>query len=134
MGHIRTSITLANPRLPDVPAVTVEALVDTGAMTLCIPQELAIRLQLPVDEGEWRKAATADGSLRDVPYVGPVKVSFGNRNCYGGTLVMGDEVLLGAVQMEDLDLIIVPSHRQVVVNPSSPYFPSALAKRQGFAA
>jgi clan AA aspartic protease len=134
MGHIRTSITLGNPRIPGLPPVTVEALVDTGAMTLCIPQELAARLQLAMDGAEWRKATLADGRLREVPYVGPVEVSFGNRKCYGGTLVMGDEVLLGVVQMEDLDLIVVPAHRQVVVNPSSPDFPSALVKRQGRAA
>ncbi len=134
MGHIRTAITLSNPRIPGLLPVTIEALVDTGAMTLCIPPELAARLQLHLDEGEWRKATMADGTMREVPYVGPVKVSFGNRSCYGGTLVMGDEVLLGAVQMEDLDLIVVPAHRRVVVNPASPEFPSALVKRQGRAA
>lgn len=134
MGHIRTSITLGNPRLPGVPAIVVEALVDTGAMTLCIPQELANRLQLAMGGAEWRKAVLADGRVSEVPYVGPVEVSFGNRKCYGGTLVMGDEVLLGAVQMEDLDLIVIPSHRQIVVNPASPDFPMALVKRQGFAA
>jgi hypothetical protein len=53
---------------------------------------------------------------------------FGNRRCYGGAVVMGDEVLLGAVPMEDMDLIISPTHRKVVVNPASPNFPSALVK------
>jgi hypothetical protein len=87
-----------------------------------------------MDLAEWRKATLADGRVREVPYVGPVEVSFGNRKCYGGTLVMGDEVLLGVVQMEDLDLIVIPAHRRVVVNPASPDFPSALVKRQGHAA
>jgi len=134
MGHTRTSITLRNPRRRDLLPVTVEALVDTGALTLCIPEHLAAKLQLEMDSADWRRATMADGRLQDVPYVGPVEVSFGNRRCYGGTLVMGDEVLLGAVQMEDLDLIVVPSHRRVVVNPASPDFPSALVKRQGHAA
>jgi clan AA aspartic protease len=134
MGHIRTLITLRNPRRPDLGPLTVEALVDTGAITLCIPQEIAGRLQLDPDGCERRKASLADGRPTEVPYAGPVAVSFGNRTCYGGTLIMGNEVLLGAVQMEDLDLIIVPAHRRVVVNPASPDFPSALVKRQGRAA
>ena len=35
---------------------------------------------------------------------------------------MGDEVLLGAVPMEDMDLIVSPAHRKLVVNPESPEF------------
>jgi hypothetical protein len=41
---------------------------------------------------------------------------------------LGDEVLLGAVPMEDMDLVVSPSHRKVVVNPESPNIPHALAK------
>ena len=36
------------------------------------------------------------------------------------------EVLLGAVPMEDMDLIVAPTHRRLVVNPASP---RALVKR-----
>lgn len=31
----------------------------------------------------------------NVPYVGPLKVTFENRICFVGALVMGDEILLG---------------------------------------
>jgi hypothetical protein len=41
---------------------------------------------------------------------------------------MGDEVLLGSVPMEDLDLIVSPAHRKLVVNPEFPNFPHALVK------
>ncbi len=64
----------------------------------------------------------------NVPYVGPIKVSFGNRFCYVGALVLGDEVLLGAVPMEDMDLIVHPSRREVTVNPASPNIPHARVK------
>jgi hypothetical protein len=61
--------------------------------------------------------------MANVPYVGPVKVSFENRICFVGALVLGDEVLLGAVPMEDMDLLLSPSRQSIVVNPSSPNIP-----------
>ncbi len=64
----------------------------------------------------------------NVPYVGPIKVSFGNRFCYVGALVLGDEVLLGAVPIEDMDLIVNPDRREVTVNPASPNIPHARVK------
>jgi hypothetical protein len=41
---------------------------------------------------------------------------------------MGDEVLLGAIPMEDMDLVVTPMTRQVAVNPASPNIPSSVAK------
>ena len=41
---------------------------------------------------------------------------------------MGDEVLLGAVPMEDLDLVVVPSERRVIANPLNPNFAADVAK------
>jgi len=63
-----------------------------------------------------------------VPYVGPVMLRFENRSCLGGALVLGDDILLGAVPMEDMDLIVSPAHNKVTVNPDSPNFPQALVK------
>ena len=37
-----------------------------------------------------------------VPYAGPIEILFENRNCFVGALVLGDEVLLGVVPMEDM--------------------------------
>jgi hypothetical protein len=46
-----------------------------------------------------------------------------------GALILGDEVLLGAVPMEDMDLVVVlPGRREVIVNPDYPNFPHARAK------
>ncbi len=82
---------------------------------LCMPEHVA--LQLDLEENRKREVTTADGSRHKVSYVGPIEVTFENRNCFVGALVMGDEVLLGAVPMEDMDLIISPAHRKLVVNP-----------------
>jgi clan AA aspartic protease len=126
MGFVSTKLKLSNPRLPSLKPITVRAMVDTGAMTLCIPPRLAAQLKL--DEGDKRNVTTADGRTQLASYVGPVEMVFEKRRCYGGAVVMGDEVLLGAVPMEDLDLIISPTHRKVVINPASPNFPSSLVK------
>ncbi len=126
MGYVMAEIVLRNPRLPDLKPFEVTARVDTGALMLCIPQHLAVQLEL--ETNTMREVTTADGNTRLVPYVGPLEVLFENRNCFVGALVLGDEVLLGAVPMEDMDLIISPAHRRLVVNPESPNFPHALVK------
>ena len=126
MGYVHAEIKLKNPRLPNLKTITVKAMVDTGALTLCIPDHIALQLKLEINSQ--REVTTADGRKQMVPYVGPIELLFENRNCFVGALVLGDEVLLGAVPMEDMDLIVSPAHKKVVVNPDSPNFPHALVK------
>ena len=126
MGYIHAEIELSNPREPQLKKLTTQALVDTGALTLCIPEH--VRLQLKLDEAEKREITTADGRKSLVPYVGPVTVRFQNRTAFVGALVLGDEVLLGAVPMEDMDLVASPARRELTVNPESPNIPQALVK------
>jgi hypothetical protein len=70
----------------------------------------------------------ADGSQTLVPYVGPIEIRFKNRIGFGGALVMGDQALLGAIPMEDMDLVIIPKTRTVDVNPNSPNIGTSVAK------
>ena len=79
-------------------------------------------------ELERREVVLADGHRRSVPYVGPVEVRFGNRRCFTGAMVLGNEVLLGAIPMEDMDLVLQPELQQLTVNPSSPNLATSLAK------
>ena len=95
-------------------------MVDTGAVCLCIPEH--VRVQLQLEELEKREVVMGDGSRRSVPYVGPVELRFKNRGGYFGALVLGDEVLLGAIPMEDMDLVLLPKDRRVDMNPASPNF------------
>lgn len=125
MGLVRTKLMLSNPRRSDLDAIEVEALVDTGAMHLCLPSPVAARLDL--EELEQRTVTIADGTTRRVPYAGPIKTAFGNRSCYTGAMVFGDEVLLGAIPMEDMDLVVRPSTREVAPNPASPNIPASIA-------
>ena len=57
-----------------------------------------------------------------------IECQFKNRAAYVAAVVTGDEVLLGAISMEDMDLIILPRQRLVDVNPLNPNFASAKAK------
>ena len=126
MGHVFADIVLSNPRQTDLSPISVKALADTGALRLCIPEHLA--LQLGLETESVREVSVADGRSMNVPYAGPIKVSFGKRFCYVGALVLGDEVLLGAVPMEDMDLVVNPSRREVTVDPANPNIPHARVK------
>ncbi len=126
MGLIYADITLSNARKPGIKPLAVSALVDTGAVHLCIPEHIA--LQLDLDTYEEREVETADGTSRKRPYVGPVLVNFDNRHCLTGAMVLGNEVLLGAIPMEDMDLVVNPARRTVTVNPANPNFAVSKAK------
>nr|VFK13077.1 MAG: hypothetical protein BECKLPF1236A_GA0070988_100818 [Candidatus Kentron sp. LPFa]VFK25939.1 MAG: hypothetical protein BECKLPF1236C_GA0070990_1002720 [Candidatus Kentron sp. LPFa] len=53
---------------------------------------------------------------------------FGFYACGSDERVLGDEVLLGAVPMEDMGLVINPARREITVNPASPNIPHARVK------
>ena len=126
MGLIKTKIMLANPRDPELKPLQVTAMADTGALHLCVPEHVAVQLQL--QELDRREVTVADGSKRACAYVGPVEVKFQNRACYTGALVLGDEVLLGAVPMEDMDLVLSPARRAITVNPDTPNLAGSVVK------
>lgn len=117
-------LTLRNPRYPDLPAVEAEALADTGATFLCIPMAVAEALRL--ETYDHKDTTIADGTRRRLPYVGPLEVRFKNRVALGGAVVIGERVLLGAIPMEDMDLVVRPLSRQVDVNPASPDIASCI--------
>lgn len=126
MGLVYANIELRNPRESELHPLSIQALVDTGAMHLCIPEHVAIQLKL--EAAYEREVTTADGVRRLCRYVGPIEVRFDGRACFTGALVLGDEVLLGAVPMEDMDLVVSPATRSVIVNPQSPNIPSSTVK------
>jgi len=118
MGLVYSEIILSNPVISALNPMKVRCLADSGSTHLVVPEYLATALQLKACET--RLATTADGLTHLVPYVGPIQVSFGDRSCFVGALVMGNEVLLGAIPMEDMDLIIHPKLLRVMANPESP--------------
>jgi clan AA aspartic protease len=126
MGLVYAALTLSNPREQDLQPVHVRALADSGSTYVCIPEHIAIQLRL--EKLYEREVTVADGSRRLCPYVGPLMIRFDGRACFTGALILGEEVLLGAIAMEDIDLVISPSQRTVTVNPESPNIPSGIVK------
>jgi clan AA aspartic protease len=127
MGLVTARLVLSNPRDASIEPMEVPALADTGSVFLCIPEH--VRLQLKLEIHETREVKLADGSYRTYPYVGPIVARFKNRTGFLGALVLGDEVLLGAIPMEEMDLVVNPRDRTVDVNPASPNIATGIVKR-----
>lgn len=126
MGLVNAKIILKNPKVKKLKPLEVDALVDSGAVHLCIPEH--IQIQLKLEEIDKREVILADGERKLVPYVGPIEIKFRNRIGFAGALVMGDQILLGAIPMEDMDLVIIPKKRILDVNPDSPNVATSIAK------
>jgi clan AA aspartic protease len=126
MGLAYAQITLDNPKRVDLQPLVNQAFADTGSLYFCIPESVKVQLQL--EATSQKTVTTADGKRSRCDYVGPVRIRFENRECYVGAVVHGDEVLLGAVPMEDMDLVVAPPLRRVIVNPLHPNFAEGPAK------
>lgn len=126
MRLIYANISLSNPRDKKLKPLETNSLVDTGALMMVIPDHISI--QLGLEELERREVTTADGKKHLCPYVGPLQINFENRSCFTGALVLGDSVILGAIPMEDMDLVVHPAKRKLSVNPESPNIPTAIVK------
>lgn len=123
---VNGKVIIKNPRRPDLKSIETDALADTGSVHLCIPEHF--RIQLEPEEIDKKDVTLADGSEKLVPYVGTVELRFKNRVGFSGALVMGGQVLLGAISMEDMDLIVIPEIRTIDVNPLNPNIATSIAK------
>ena len=132
MGHVYADITLLNSfevtaakrgLMPegDVKQLTVRAMVDSGAMTLTINEAIAKQLGLEVQKRQ--EVVLADGSFRRCDYSGPVYIHFENRIacCLALVLPGADEVLLGVIPLEEMDVIIDPIDQKLKVHPDRPH-------------
>ena len=104
----------------EIKKMNVTMLVDTGAYNLCINESIQEQLQLPFVEK--RKRQLANGHIVEYDVVGPVHLKFKNRNtvCLAKVLNGDNEPLLGAIPLEDMDVIIHPQSQQLMVNPEHP--------------
>ena len=130
MGEIRVQVRLANSResllaeagqLPagqNVHSTIVEALVDTGAFMTVIPANLADGLGLMRRRKE--TAVYADGRREDVDVTEPIELEIQGRHAVEEALVLGDEMLIGQLALERMDLFIDPRGQRLVPNPAHP--------------
>jgi len=132
MGHVYADILLENctdailAQQGDIPLesvrkMEVNAMVDSGAMSLTINDEIARQLGLTVQKR--LEVVLADGSLRRCDYVGPVNIHFENRSACCRALVLpgADEILLGVIPLEEMDVIIDPIAQKLAVHPDRPH-------------
>jgi clan AA aspartic protease len=105
----------------EIKKISIDMLVDTGAYNLFINEEIQVQLQLPFIEK--RSAYTADNRLIEMDVVGPVIVKFKNRttSCLAMVLPGNNDPLLGAIPLEDMDVLIHPLRQELIVNPDHPY-------------
>nr|WP_299419769.1 aspartyl protease family protein [uncultured Emticicia sp.] len=106
----------------EVKRISLNILVDTGAYNLCINESIQQQLDLPFIEK--RKAQLANGHIEEYNIVGPIVLKFKNRQTVCNAMVLqGDsEPLLGAIPLEDLDVVILPLRQEMIVNPEHPYY------------
>ncbi|MDR0387179.1 MAG: retroviral-like aspartic protease family protein [Treponema sp.] len=97
----------------DVRQCAVRALVDTGAGTLVINEDVQRQLDLEI-EG-LRNAYLADGLRQVCRVTEPVRIHWKNRDtaCRALLLPGAEEVLLGAIPLEDMDLIVDPAGQEL---------------------
>ena len=124
MGSVYAEITLKNARdvlkvqeglmrEDEIRSLVVNALVDTGAGTLVINEEVNQKLGLKVDQV--RQSTLADGSKHLYKRMEPVRVHWKNRDtiCIPTMIPGASEILLGAIPLEDMDLIVDPKNEEL---------------------
>ncbi|MEC4986061.1 MAG: retroviral-like aspartic protease family protein [Oscillatoria sp. PMC 1068.18] len=126
MGAVRTQVKLTNaidealirrgllaPRL--LRFLSTQALVDTGAVYLVIPPTIAQQLGLEILGQQGVKYA--DGRVETVGVTEPLKIECEGRETTEDAVVTGDEVLIGQVVLEKLDLLVDCKNQRLIPNP-----------------
>jgi len=106
----------------EIRVCSIDILVDTGSYMLAINEHIQEYLQLPVVDS--KKAQTADHRIIDCDVVAPIVLLFQNRRFTGSAMVLpGDsEPLLGAIPLEEMDVLIHPLRQELIVNPEHPLY------------
>jgi predicted aspartyl protease len=124
MGIVHAEITLKNAgdvsnvrrgiiKEPEIRQTVVQAVVDTGAMTLVINEQLRQQLGLGIVGA--KEATLANNVKETVKIAEPVDVHWKNRSmtCRPWVVSSG-RILLGAIPLENMDLIVDPAGQELV--------------------
>lgn len=121
MGLTYAKVRLTNPfKRRDI---EIDALVDTGAIGVCITEEQALQLGYDIEEAQTVLVTLADGSQRPAPKIAYLGLAFENRTCSTDAFVIGDQALLGVVPLELMDVMVDPARQRLIVNPAHPHVP-----------
>ncbi len=132
MGLIRTELELTNwsdihlskrgiIAKKEIRRMNVNFLVDSGAYMMAINEDVVA--QLGLEKVDSRLAEMANGETIRLDVVGPVELRFGTRRSSVDAMVLpgNSECLLGAIPMQDMDLVIFEKEEKIMVNPEQPY-------------
>ncbi len=139
MGEIRAKARLENERdaflceegrLPrkKVRSCELEAVVDTGAALILLPQDLVEKLGLrKIDK---TVVCLANEQKVELDLAGPLSVTIAGRRMTTDCLVgpPGCEPLIGQIVLERLDLIPDPLKQTLTPRPESPFLPTLKLK------
>jgi clan AA aspartic protease len=106
----------------EVKRIHLNVLVDSGSYMLAINENIQQILQLPVVEK--KRAQLANGEIVECDVVAPIEIRFKNRRSTTSAMILpGDaEPLLGAIPMEDMDVLIDPLRQELIVHPDHPLY------------
>lgn len=129
MGEVKVTVKLSNAmdlgmerrgliQPAEVRNVTVEAVVDTGAVRSCLPvdvmQQLGLRAVRRIN------AQMANGEVESVEMTEGVDMEILGRLVTEAFLVLGGEVLIGQTALEATDLLVDSNRQRVITNPDHP--------------
>ena len=122
MGIVHATITLKNLRddigadfgyVGEIRQAQVKTIVDTGASTLCITEELCSQLGLEII-GE-KPVSVANGARVMAKLADWVEIRWKNRStaCQPYVIPGGRKILLGCIPLEAMDLIVDPVRQEL---------------------
>ena len=129
MGEVKVSVKITNavdlgmfrrnlmPR-EEIRSVTVEAVVDTGAVRSCIPVDL--KEELGLETIRHINAQMANGQTESVELTDAAYIDILGRVATESFLVLGSEVLIGQTALESTDLLVDCNRQKVITNPDHP--------------
>jgi len=139
MGEVRARLILENQAdrvlaeaghldISRIRRVELDALVDTGAVMVLVPQDVVEALGLPLDGNIIVTLANEDRV--ELPRARLLSLTLSGRQMDTDCLVGPPqcEALVGQLVLERLDLIIDPVRRVVSPRPESPFLPSLKLK------
>ena len=132
MGEIRTKLKLENLRdvfsyedgkIDSIRSVELDALVDTGAVMILLPQDVVETLGL--EKSDRVIVALANEEKIELDVAGTISLTVCNRNMKTDCLIGPPrcEPLIGQLVLERLDLVIDPLKQTITPRPESPYLP-----------
>ena len=109
-----TSVRRGYVKEPEIRQISITALVDTGAETLVISE--ALRQELGLEVVREKKVSLADKSSVLCPVTEAIEIHWKDRSTVAQALVLQEtnEVLLGAIPLEGLNVMIDPGNQKLV--------------------